>query len=45
MSVTHPGPETHVAAAKESFRPIAEYRHNPVPRAEFLELDLRATKG
>ena len=25
MSVTHPGPETHVAAAKESFRPIAEY--------------------
>ena len=25
MSVTHPGPETHVAAAQESFRPIAEY--------------------
>ena len=25
MSVTHPGPETNVAAAKESFRPIAEY--------------------
>ena len=25
MSVTHPGPETHATAAKESFRPIAEY--------------------
>ena len=25
MSMTHPGPETHAAAAKESFRPIAEY--------------------
>ena len=25
MSVTHPGPETHAAAAQESFRPIAEY--------------------
>jgi putative acetyltransferase len=27
------------------FRPIAAYRHNPVPGAEFLELDLRAAKG
>ena len=27
------------------FRPIAPYRHNPVPGAEFLELDLRAGEG
>lgn len=27
------------------FRPITPYRHNPVPGAEFLELDLRAAKG
>ena len=27
------------------FRPIAPYRHNPVPGAEFLELDLRTTQG
>jgi GNAT superfamily N-acetyltransferase len=31
--------------ASLGFRPIAEYRHNPVPGSEFLELDLRATKG
>jgi putative acetyltransferase len=27
------------------FRPIAAYRHNPVPGAEFLELDLRRAEG
>jgi len=27
------------------FRPIAPYRHNPVPGAEFLELDLRRAEG
>jgi GNAT superfamily N-acetyltransferase len=27
------------------FRPIAPYRHNPVPGAEFLELDLRRPEG
>jgi GNAT superfamily N-acetyltransferase len=31
--------------ASLGFRPIAEYRHNPVPGSEFLEFDLRATKG
>ena len=31
--------------ASLGFRPISEYRHNPVPGSEFLELDLRATKG
>jgi putative acetyltransferase len=31
--------------ASLGFRPIAEYRHNPAPGAEFLELDLRAAKG
>ena len=27
------------------FRPIPPYRHNPVPGAEFLELDLLASRG
>jgi ribosomal protein S18 acetylase RimI-like enzyme len=27
------------------FRPIPPYRHNPVPGAEFLELDLIASRG
>jgi carbonic anhydrase len=27
------------------FRPIPSYRHNPVPGAEFLELDLLASQG
>ena len=27
------------------FRPITPYRHNPVPGAEFLELDLPASRG
>jgi ribosomal protein S18 acetylase RimI-like enzyme len=27
------------------FRPIPPYRHNPVPGAEFLELDLPASRG
>ena len=27
------------------FRPIPSYRHNPVPGAEFLELDLRTSQG
>ena len=27
------------------FRPIPPYRHNPVPGAEFLELDLLASQG
>jgi GNAT superfamily N-acetyltransferase len=27
------------------FRPIAPYRHNPLPGAEFLELDLRDQRG
>jgi GNAT superfamily N-acetyltransferase len=27
------------------FRPILPYRHNPVPGAEFLELDLRDSRG
>jgi putative acetyltransferase len=27
------------------FRPIPAYRHNPVPGAEFLELDLRGAEG
>jgi putative acetyltransferase len=27
------------------FRPIPPYRHNPVPGAEFLELDLPAARG
>jgi GNAT superfamily N-acetyltransferase len=31
--------------ASLGFRPIAEYRHNPVPGAEFLEIDLRAAEG
>jgi len=27
------------------FRPIAPYRHNPMPGAEFLELDLLTAEG
>jgi putative acetyltransferase len=27
------------------FRPIPPYRHNPVPGAEFLELELLASRG
>jgi hypothetical protein len=27
------------------FLPIAPYRHNPLPGAEFLELDLRGAEG
>ena len=27
------------------FRPIAAYRHNPIPGTEFLELNLRAAQG
>jgi len=27
------------------FRPIAAYRHNPIPGAEFLELTLSGTEG
>lgn len=39
-----------MAAARDLYRslgfvPVAPYRHNPVPGAEFMELDLQNTEG
>jgi putative acetyltransferase len=35
----------HALYLSLGFHPIAAYRHNPIPGAEFLELDLRAAEG
>ncbi len=37
--------EARMLYQRLGFRPIAAYRHNPIPGAEFLELTLRSPEG